>query len=862
MLNNMLDKNNPALKSDIKNDQQLTLSSLDQILQQWRRKHLQQQLLLFMPLLLTALVVFLFCLSLSGFNVVGDVAANVVGNITENELALAAVMLFIFGIMTKLVLIKCSKKYHNITLKNLIAHLNSRFKSLEQSAQLLLLEQDKLSNLEKLQQSKVLVRLNDILQQQSQINDAEITPKFDKRKFILRNVSLFFSLIIFFIFTQCNLIDKALLLQGSADNNIHEIYDKNQNQSEQNNTVVQLLSTNVTVTPPSYSVAEGQPTEFTSQVLDVDTLVGSKVRWQLTISEQSANVFLIFSNGEQHQLVIQTDGTFQVELTQHKSMVYHIATKDQASEVVEAISDVFRINLTPDNAPKIRFINPKSTITEYGKNTEPALFAEVQISDDFALTDIYIKASIAKGSGEGVKFRDENFTFDSNTMVNAKQHYYKKWSIEELAMEPGDELYFSIVATDNREPEQQQTRSETKIIRWLDEEQTGINADGILIDFMPEYFKSQRQIIIETLALIEDKLDLDRKSFNQKSELLGVAQSALKEKYGQYLGDEVEREENEATESDNSHHDTEHIKPKIHIHDEYGGSANAVISANKTVSPSGNSAHEHENHATKNNSQGSARMELINKYGHNHEDSDVGVMTSQDPRALMKKSLANMWQAELHLMLSEPELALPFEQQALKLLNLARKAERIYVKRLGFEPPPVTEQRRYQGEQSDILANSVQISRFKPEQLSDQTLVVFRQFLQLLNNVNQQLVVVSKRPKTVILQNTSYVENESELTKNVPLSVDELALVKKAKLAIEELIDDRPALVDVLVVIEQILLEQRLNLSQCEQCINLLAGKIAQLLPSPTSSPNRKIQDFENQQPLVEQYSQFLEANL
>jgi hypothetical protein len=855
MLNNMLDKNNPALKSDIKNDQQLTLSSLDQILQQWRRKHLQQHLLLFLPLWLIVLVVFSFCLSLSGLNIVGDVA--------ENEFAIAAVMLFIFGIMTKLVLIKRSKKYHNITLKNLIVHLNSHFESLEQSAQLLLLAQDKLSNLEKLQQSKVLVRLNDILQQ-SQINNAEITPEFDKRKFILRNVSLFFSLIIFLIFTQFNLIDKALFLLGSADNNIHEIYDKNQNQSEQDKTIVQLLSTNVTVTPPSYSVAEGQPTEFTSQVLDVDTLVGSKVRWQLTISEQSANVFLIFSNGEQHQLIIQTDGTFQVELTLHKSMVYHIAIRDQASEVVEAISDVFRINLTPDNAPKIRFINPKSTITEYGKNTVPALYAEVQISDDFALTDIHIKASIAKGSGEGIKFRDENFTFDSHTMVNAKQHYYKKWSIEELAMEPGDELYFSIVATDNREPEHQQTRSETKIIRWLDEEQTGINADGILIDFMPEYFKSQRQIIIETLVLIEDKFDLDRKSFNQKSELLGVAQSALKEKYGQYLGDEVEREDNEATESDDSHHDTEHIKPKIHIHDEQGGSANAVISANKTVNPSGNSGHEHENHATKNNSQGSARMELINKYGHNHEDSDVGVMTSQDPRALMKKSLANMWQAELHLMLSEPELALPFEQQALKLLNLARKAERIYVKRLGFEPPPVTEQRRYQGEQSDILANSVQISRFKPEQLSDQTLVVFRQFLQLLNNVNQQLVVVSKRPKTVILQNTSYVENEneSELTKNVPLSVNELALVKQAKLAIEELIDDRPALVDVLVVIEQILLEQRLNLSQCEQCINLLAGKIAQLLPSPTSSPNRKIQDFENQQPLVEQYSQFLEANL
>lgn len=221
-----------------------------------------------------------------------------------------------------------------------------------------------------------------------------------------------------------------------------------------------------------------------------------------------------------------------------------------------------------------------------------------------------------------------------------------------------------------------------------------------------------------------------------------------------------------------------------------------------------------------------------------------------------------MWQAELHLMLSEPERALPFEQQALKLLNLARKAERIYVKRLGFEPPPVTEQRRYQGEQRDILANSVQISRFKLDQLSNQTLVVFRQFLQLLNKFNQQLVTSSKHPKAELLKNTNSAEKSNVFNEKSLLSAEELALVKLTKLALEKLIDDRPALVELLVVIEQILLEQRLDLSKCEQCIILLAGKIEQLLPSPTSSPNGKTQDFENQQPLVEQYSQFLEGNL
>ena len=77
-------------------------------------------------------------------------------------------------------------------------------------------------------------------------------------------------------------------------------------------------------------------------------------------------------------------------------------------------------------------------------------------------------------------------------------------------------------------------------------------------------------------------------------------------------------------------------------------------------------------------------------------------MGQQSPIALMKRSIGNMWQAERHLMLSEPLLALPYEKMALKFLKQAQRAERIYVKRLGFEPPPVSEQRRYTGELDDI----------------------------------------------------------------------------------------------------------------------------------------------------------------
>ena len=240
-------------------------------------------------------------------------------------------------------------------------------------------------------------------------------------------------------------------------------------------------------------------------------------------------------------------------------------------------------------------------------------------------------------------------------------------------------------------------------------------------------------------------------------------------------------------------------------------------------------------------------MAIINRYGHNHEDSDIGVMSNQDPKALMKKSLENMWQAELHLMLSQPELALPFEQKALKLLKLAKKAERIYVKRLGFEPPPVTEKRRYQGEENDILANQVQQSTFQAEQLSNQTQWAFRSFLQMLNM-------------------HTHANNRVKYNEHVQLSeklnTDTLAIVKSVKEGLEKQIVKRPALVSALAIVEQILLKQSLTLNNCQDCLTKLAAKLTQLIPDATAVPMHQIQNVVDEEPLLESYSRFIKDSL
>jgi len=876
-------------------EKKLLISQLKQCVTRWRRQFLVQKVLMFLPTMLALAFTLLFVLvSLSELTKSNIIARS----LTINSAAVISIALLFIGLLTKLTLTLRSETYQNITFSNLIIYLNQHFSELEDSAQLLLVEASQLSALEKLQHHKVQSHLEAILKQQSQVNYIDLSPKFAKKKYLYSCIIVVLWLLILILANNLQWFAKAnaWLDNSSTVSAIEDAHIEDKNlQRQHDNVLVDIVSQQVIIEPPPYSLSKNQAASTVSTSLDIDTLEGSYISWVFTFSAQALDYFIVFSSGERQQLIKQEDGRYYFRGKVTTSMVYHLAAESaesivnklsameqskelsknlSAKELSKEFSTIYRISLTSDQAPKIRFINPKSTVTEYGKNSTPSLSAQVQISDDFALAEVEILASIAKGSGEGVKFRDQRFSFDRTEIIDGKQYYYKTWSLMELDMEPGDELYFTVVAYDNRQPDRQQTRSTTKIIRWLEEEQTGINADGVLLDFMPEYFKSQRQIIIETIELIEDEAGLERTEFNHKSQSLGNAQSALKEKYGQFLGDEFEGQHNVDATFDESQSADEQHRPEIQVHDEAGGSSNAVINISDEQHQE-TAEHEHasDRQSTSSNDDLSGRMTIINRYGHNHEDSDVGMMNSQDPRALMKKSLANMWQAELHLMLSEPALALPFEQQALRLLNLAKKAERIYVKRLGFEPPPVTEQRRYQGEQTDILTKAVAVSRFKPAQLSNQTQLAFTKLLRLLNKVNHPILtddftdevtddVTDKVTDDLNYKVTDKVKSVEGATMKIALKPVELTLVKDVKAGIEKLIDKRPALVEVLAVLEQILLERKFNLSECDNCLVLLAGKLEQLIPNAVAAPSGKAQDFYDQQPLIERYSQFLEGNL
>jgi hypothetical protein len=93
----------------------------------------------------------------------------------------------------------------------------------------------------------------------------------------------------------------------------------------------------------------------------------------------------------------------------------------------------------------------------------------------------------------------------------------------------------------------------------------------------------------------------------------------------------------------------------------------------------------------------------MEQYTHSHDDAETNTFYEQSTRSLLKMALEQMWQSELHLRTYEPEKALPFEHKALEYLKTAQQKARTYVKKSGYDPPPIKEkEKRLTGELKEL----------------------------------------------------------------------------------------------------------------------------------------------------------------
>lgn len=315
----------------------------------------------------------------------------------------------------------------------------------------------------------------------------------------------------------------------------------------------------------------------------------------------------------------------------------------------------YNIRVTPDQAPEVAFVAPTETVHVLAQGTQAVQIA-VSARDDYGIARATLHLTLARGSGENIRFSDKEMPLPASSDPRVRA-WKKQWALAELGMEPGDELYYFIRATDNAPDHPHTSQSPTYTLRLPGPQAESLDATALPSLVKPETLRSQRQIIIDTEQLVADMPKLSPPAQRSRSEAIAMDQAKLRLRYGQFLG-----EESSLFGGDE--------------HGEHGGEEHAAPAPG-----------------------GFGKMDnVLAQFGHTHDESEAATIFDPATKEVLRRALKAMWDAEKELRAIAPKPALPPEYKALAAIKELQQAERVYLHRTAFVPPAIKEEKRMTGE--------------------------------------------------------------------------------------------------------------------------------------------------------------------
>ncbi|MBD2767722.1 hypothetical protein IC235_07430 [Hymenobacter sp. BT664] len=416
-----------------------------------------------------------------------------------------------------------------------------------------------------------------------------------------------------------------------------------------------IISTRLWVLPPAYT---RQPA-FAPAQASFQCPQGSRVRWQVQVSGPPAGAPLLELGNRRvaFRPVRGQAGHFVAEQIVGTSLLYRLRYGG-------TVSDDYAIDARPDQAPVVRIQTPKAyTLVAFGNRPQLPLRAIVR--DDYGLSRAELVITVATGQGEAVKFREVRRDLSAPLGPQPPQATLSsQLDLPKLGLTYGDELYFYVSARDNAG---HAARTDAYLVQWEDTTVTDSPSDrGMGIKVAPAYFRSQRQIIIDTEKLLVEKPKLDAATLSNRANNLGLDQQTLRLRYGKFMGEEAEAG--------------------------IGAEApHAPIAEDEAANHLTAEAEEHHDHASPPPANASPTDALMEPYTHQHDDAETADFLEPAVKAKLRAVLDQMWAAELRLRTNQLAAALPYEYRALRLLKQVQQQTRVFVKKAGFVPPPLPE---------------------------------------------------------------------------------------------------------------------------------------------------------------------------
>ncbi|SDF68171.1 hypothetical protein SAMN05428966_11929 [Massilia sp. PDC64] len=306
----------------------------------------------------------------------------------------------------------------------------------------------------------------------------------------------------------------------------------------------------------------------------------------------------------------------------------------------------YTLKVTPDQPPEIAITQPNEMTKDLPRDAKHAVIA-VTVTDDYRVQQATLHLTLARGSGENIRFSDRELPLPASTDPR-RRSWSRDWLLTDLGMEPGDELYFFVRASDNAaRPHTVQSPTVTlRLPAPPSEQEDETTALPTLVK--PESLRSQRQVIIDTEQLVADMRSKKMRDdeVRERSESIAADQAALRRRYGQFLGEEST------------------LFGKDDDHDEHPGQ----------------------------------KLDVLHEFGHAHDSVENATLFDDATKKLLRRALSAMWDAEKALRAITPKTALPPEYKALEAIKELQQSERIYLHKTAFAPPAIKEDKRMSGD--------------------------------------------------------------------------------------------------------------------------------------------------------------------
>jgi hypothetical protein len=434
-----------------------------------------------------------------------------------------------------------------------------------------------------------------------------------------------------------------------------------------------ITKVSLLVTPPAYT----RRAAFVPAQASFQCPQGSRVRWVVEVNRavKSAPVLEIGGQRRTLQPVVGQPRAFFAEQALTAPTLYRLRYAGQ-------VSDDYAIDVRPDQVPVVRIQTPKPYTLIAAIGTKPEVPVRATLRDDYGLSHAELVITVAQGQGEAVKFHEVRRDLSAGLGGQPTQSTLSNsLNLPKLGMTYGDELYFYIQARDNHGLS---ARSDTYLVQWQDTAAATSAIDmGMGVNTAPAYFRSQRQIIIDTEKLIAERKKLTPAEFTNRANALGFDQQSLRLRYGKFLGEESEKgmgvtagPSHSPIAEDEDEPAAEHTAPSPvaddHDHDD----------------------HDHADASPKHGTLGSQTAEtdaLMDPYIHKHDDAETADFLEPAVKAKLHAVLDEMWASELRLRTGQPAAARPYEYRALRLLKEVQQQTRAYVKKAGLTPQPFPE---------------------------------------------------------------------------------------------------------------------------------------------------------------------------